>query len=100
LSHAGYITPAPQKRPKSSYIRGAAEQPNERWRADFTHRWLADHTHVEIISWLDDHSRYTLCVTAHRRKSGAIVLTTFRKTYGAHGIAVAHSRPRCGPRLN
>ena len=30
LSHAGYITPAPQKRPKSSYIRFAAEQPNER----------------------------------------------------------------------
>jgi hypothetical protein len=33
LSHAGYITPAPQKRPKSSYIRFAAEQPNEHWQA-------------------------------------------------------------------
>jgi hypothetical protein len=37
LHAAGLITPTPQKRPKSSYIRFAAEQPNERWQADFTH---------------------------------------------------------------
>ena len=55
---------------------------------------------VEIISWLDDHSRDALCVTAHPRITGAIVLATFRKAYGAHGIAVAHSRPRRGPGLN
>jgi transposase len=33
LQAAGLITPQPQKRPKSSYIRFAAEQPNERWQA-------------------------------------------------------------------
>ena len=54
LYAAGLITPAPQKRPKSSYIRFAAEQPNERWQADFTHWWLADGTHVEILDFLDD----------------------------------------------
>ena len=37
LAAAGLITPTPQKRPKSSYIRFAADQPNERWQADFTH---------------------------------------------------------------
>ena len=50
LRAAGLINPQPQKRPKSSYIRFAAEQPNERWQADFTHWWLADGTHVEILS--------------------------------------------------
>ncbi|MBV8180477.1 MAG: IS481 family transposase [Mycobacterium sp.] len=86
LHAAGLITPTPQRRPKSSYIRFAAEQPNERWQADFTHWWLADKTHVEILDWIDDHARYALSVTAHRRVTGPIVLTEFRKTCAAHGI--------------
>ena len=86
LQAAGLITPTPQKRPKSSYIRFAAEQPNERWQADFTHWWLADGTHVEILNWLDDHARYALCVTAHRRVTGPVVLAEFRKACAAHGI--------------
>lgn len=86
LAAAGLVTPTPAKRPKSSYIRFAAEQPNERWQADFTHWWLADKTHTEILTWLDDHSRYALSVTAHRRVTGLIVLDTFRKAYEAHGI--------------
>jgi hypothetical protein len=60
LRAAGYITPAPNKRPKASYIRFAPQLPNERWQADFTHCWLADQTHVEILCWIDDHSRYAL----------------------------------------
>jgi len=86
LAAAGLVTPTPAKRPKSSYIRFAADQPNERWQADFTHWWLADKTHTEILTWLDDHSRYALSVTAHRRVTGPIVLDTFRKAYEAHGI--------------
>ena len=60
LHAAGLIAAQPQKRPQSSYIRFAAELPNERWQADFTHWWLADGTHVEILDWLDDHARYAL----------------------------------------
>jgi transposase InsO family protein len=86
LRAAGLVTPQPQKRPKSSYIRFAAEQPNERWQADFTHWWLADRTHVEILNWLDDHARYALSVTAHHRITGPIVLAEFRKACAAHGI--------------
>ncbi|WP_433376078.1 helix-turn-helix domain-containing protein [Actinoplanes sp. CA-142083] len=37
LAAQGLITPEPAKRPKSSYIRFQAEQPNECWQADFTH---------------------------------------------------------------
>jgi transposase InsO family protein len=86
LHAAGLITPTPAKRPKASYIRFAAEQPNERWQADFTHWWLANHAHAEILCWLDDHSRYALSVTAHRRVTASIVAESFRKTYERHGI--------------
>jgi transposase InsO family protein len=86
LRAAGYITPAPNKRPKASYIRFAAQLPNERWQADFTHWWLADRTHVEILCWIDDHSRYALFVTAHRRVTGPVVLTSFRKAVEHHGV--------------
>jgi transposase InsO family protein len=86
LRAAGLITPTPQRRPKSSYIRFAAEQPNERWQADFTHWWLADHTHTEILCWIDDHARYAISVTAHRRVTGPIVLAEFRNAVAIHGI--------------
>jgi transposase InsO family protein len=91
LAHAGLVTPEPKKRPKSSYIRFEAHMPNETWQSDFTHYRL---THpdgtpgadVEIITWLDDCTRYALHVSAHRRVTGPIVLTTFRETAGQHGI--------------
>jgi hypothetical protein len=41
---------------------------------------------VEIISWLDDHSRYALHVTAHPRISGPIVLASFRAATSQHGF--------------
>ena len=37
LSRRGFVTPQPQKRPRSSRKRFCAEQPNERWLADITH---------------------------------------------------------------
>ena len=48
--------------------------PTRRWQADFTHYRLADGTDIEILTWLDDHSRYALSVTAHRRVTGPIVV--------------------------
>jgi transposase InsO family protein len=86
LARAGLVTPDPAKRPKSSYLRFAAEQPNERWQSDFTHYPLADGTDTEILTWLDDHSRYALRITAHRRVSGPIVVAQFRAAAAAHGV--------------
>lgn len=34
LTRRGFVTPQPDKRPKSSYVRFEAEMPNERWQAD------------------------------------------------------------------
>src|SRR5688572_19388759 len=44
LTRRGFVTPQPQKRPKSSLHRFTAAQPNERWQADITHWHLADGT--------------------------------------------------------
>jgi transposase InsO family protein len=94
LVRAGTVTPDPSKRPKSSYIRFEADQPNECWQSDFTHYRLttpgsradrAPGAEVEIISWLDDHARYALGVTAHVRVTGPIVLATFRQAADLHG---------------
>ena len=79
------MVPAPRKRPRASYIRFAAEQPNECWQADFTHIGLADSSDVEVLCWLDDHARYALSVTAHRRVTGPIVVDVFRQACATHG---------------
>jgi transposase InsO family protein len=91
LTKAGLVVPEPKKRPKSSYIRFAAAMPNETWQSDFTHYRLrrADSrpgADTEILTWLDDCSRYALSVTAHVRVTGPIVLATFRQTVAEHGI--------------
>ena len=85
LARAGLVAPEPAKRPKSSYIRFAAELPNECWQSDFTHYPLADGTDAEILTWLDDHSRYALRVTAHHRVTGPVVLAAFRAAVAAYG---------------
>jgi transposase InsO family protein len=86
LTRAGAVTPDPSKRPKSSYLRFEAAQPNETWQSDFTHYQLTDGTDNEILTWLDDCSRYALSVTAHSRVNGPIVLATFRATVATYGI--------------
>lgn len=58
-------------RPKSSRI--------------FTRYLLADGTNAEVLTWLDDHSRYALSVTAHRRVTGPIVLARFRAAVTCYG---------------
>jgi transposase InsO family protein len=87
----GPVVPEPKKKPKAAFLSFAAEQPNERWQSDFTHYRLtrADGRpgpDTEILSWLDDHSRYALGVTAHARVTGPIVLDQFRGTVAEHGI--------------
>jgi transposase InsO family protein len=85
LAARGLVTAEPAKRPKSSYIRFQAEQPNECWQSDFTHYPLAGGTGTEILTWLDDHARYALSVTAWNRVTGPIVLATFRAAVTRHG---------------
>ncbi len=90
LLRHGLVTPDPSKRPKSSYIRFEAELPNQTWQSDFTHYRLTrpdgrPGADVEILSWLDDHSRYALHLSAHARVTAQIVLATFREAAAQHG---------------
>jgi transposase InsO family protein len=86
LRRAGLVTPQPHKRPRSSYIRFAAELPNETWQTDFTHYRLTSGEEVEILSFLDDHARFALRVTAHRRVSGPIVRAEVLRAAAQNGI--------------
>lgn len=85
LVRAGTVRPEPKKRPRSSYIRFEAEQPNETWQSDFTHFRLRGGFDVEIITWLDDHSRYALHISAHTPVTGPTVLATFKNAAREHG---------------
>ena len=89
LHAAGLVVPEPRKRPRSSWIRFEAAAPNKVWQSDFTHWRLADGSEVEIISWLDDHSRYLLGCTAFRRVAGDDVVATFSVAGDAYGWPAA-----------
>jgi transposase InsO family protein len=86
LTRRGFVTPQPQKRPRSSWRRFAAEQPNERWQADTTHWQLADGAGVEILNLLDDHSRLALASLPRRTITGPDVLHTFQNAFLRWGI--------------
>ena len=90
LVRHGAVTPEPAKRPKSSYVRFQAEQPNETWQSDFTHYRLTRSdggpgAGTEIITWLDDHSRYALHISAYRQITAPIVLSTFTTAAALYG---------------
>jgi hypothetical protein len=61
------------------------------WQTDFTHYRLtrpdgqlgAD---VEILTFLDDHSRYALSVSCHRSVTGPAVVAAFRQAVADQGI--------------
>lgn len=80
LTRRGFVTPAPKKRPKSSYVRFAAELPNECWQSDMTHWHLDDGTGVEVLTFLDDHSRRVLAVRAYPTVTSGDVRRLFAQT--------------------
>ncbi|MGH2658681.1 MAG: IS481 family transposase [Actinomycetota bacterium] len=107
LTRRGFVTPQPQKRPRSSFVRFQAEQPNERWQADLTHWSMADGTEVEILNIVDDHSRLLVASDARVTTKAADVVTSFHGGFAAHGFpasiltdnaAVFTATPRGGGR--
>ena len=86
LVGAGLVEPEPKKRPKASLRRFSADQPNETWQSDFTHWRLSDDRDVEIIDWLDDHSRYLLHLRVHTRVTGPIVIESFTDCVNEFGL--------------
>ncbi|MCJ7436581.1 MAG: helix-turn-helix domain-containing protein, partial [Acidimicrobiia bacterium] len=62
LKRRGFVVPQPKKRPRSSFVRFEADLPNETWQSDMTHWTLTNDRHVEIVNFIDDHSR--LCIAS------------------------------------
>lgn len=86
ILHAqGLVVPEPKKRPKSSYIRFEADLPNGCWQADITHCFLADGTRLDVLDFLDDHSRYLLHLHAAPAYSGPMVVAALQHLIDAHG---------------
>lgn len=72
-----------------SYLHRKSDTP--RWQSDFTHYRLTrpdgtPSSDTEILTWLDDCSRFALQITAHHRVTGPIVLASFTETVATHGI--------------
>src|SRR4051812_46489456 len=86
LARRGFLTPQPQKRPRSSWHRFEAEQPNQRWQADTTHWQLADGTPIEIHNLLDDHSRLALACVPRRTITGPDAAGAFGAAFVPWGI--------------
>jgi transposase InsO family protein len=85
LSRRGFVTPQPQKRPRSAWKRFQAELPNQCWQADVTHWRLADHTEVEILDLIDDHSRLAIASHARPTTTGPDVVDTFTAAFAQWG---------------
>lgn len=81
----GLITPEPKKRPRSSFHRFQADQPNVMRQSDFTESVLANGRKVEIIHWLDDHFRYLLYGSVHDEITTPIVIATFTRCVNHYG---------------
>src|SRR5437763_15548925 len=86
LSRRGQVTAQPQKRPRSSWRRFAADLPNECWQADVTHWTLGEGTEVEILNVLDDHSRLLVASRAFTRTRATDVVETFHQAAAAWGL--------------
>jgi transposase InsO family protein len=89
LRRRSFITPQPHKRPRSSWIRFEASMPNECWQSDVTHWRLGDATEVEIVNFIDDHSRLVVASRVMARATAPAVLRVFQEAGATWGLPAA-----------
>ena len=100
LSRRGFVTPQPQKRPRTSWQRFEASLPNETWQADMTHWSIDDGSEegqkVEIIDFVDDYSRMVIAAVVVPVATAADVVAAFYKGASTWGFPASmlttHSR--------
>jgi transposase InsO family protein len=85
LSRRGFIDPEPNKRPHNSFIRFEAALPNECWQADVTHWRLKRGGMVEILDFIDDHSRVIVAARVLRVTRVGDVVSTFNESAATWG---------------
>ena len=89
LQRRGFVTPQPQKRPRTSWIRFESDLPNETWQSDMTHWQLEDGSGVEIINFIDDYSRAVLCSSVVPVATAAEVVRLFYASADTYGLPVS-----------
>jgi transposase InsO family protein len=89
LRRRGFVVPQPHKRPRSSWIRFEATLPNECWQSDVTHWRLADGTEVQIVNFLDDHSRVAVASRVLKVATAPKVLEIFGQAGTTWGLPAA-----------
>jgi transposase InsO family protein len=76
LVRRGFVTPQPRKRPQASWKRFEASTPNELWQADVT-KWHIATGEVDILTFLDDHSRLVVGCRAVRSATTEVTWDVF-----------------------
>jgi transposase InsO family protein len=89
LRRRGFVVPQPHKRPRSSWIRFAAQLPNECWQSDVTHWRLDGGAEVEIVNFIDDHSRLAVGSRAMKVATAPAVLEVFKAAGARWGFPAA-----------
>ena len=85
LVRRGFVTPEPLKRPRSSWQRFEASAPNELWQTDAT-KWVIATGQVEILTFLDDHSRLVTQSRALTTATSENTWETFCSAVGRWGL--------------
>lgn len=85
LRNQGLVSYQPKKKPKLYLQRFEALQPNETWQSDVTHVQLSNGRAVDVLNFLDDHSRLLLRSKAHYVVTGQIVVNEFLSAVSDYG---------------
>ena len=89
LKRRGFVVAQPHKRPRSSLVRFCAELPNECWQSDMTHWVLAGGNKVEIVNFIDDHSRLCVASVAVAVTRASDVAAAFAQAIDCYGPPAA-----------
>ncbi len=89
LRRRSLVAPEPRKRPRASMIRFQAELPNELWQTDATHWTLEGGRPVEILNFLDDHSRVLLASEGFSTVKAADAVAAFHRAASRSGYPAA-----------
>jgi putative transposase len=89
LVRAELVQPQPRKRPRSSFRRFEAAQPNQMWQLDGTGWPLADGTLACILRLQDDHSRQIMATRAAVNENSADAWQCMLIAMSRHGAPAA-----------
>ena len=89
LVRRGFVVAQPAKRPTASLRRFEAAAPNELWQADAT-KWTIATGQVEIVDFIDDHSRLITGCRAVERATTDNTWEAFSAAVAAWGLPQGH----------